>query len=432
MTRAEFFVLFADNLGTYIIALVISTLLMLPIIKSTCKSIIDPIFYAVIGAIFANAIPFFLLLENQINTSYFIYFIISEALLWFGFWIAFKLPIHIKKYRINHDFQKSSSIFYIFFLLFVSLFFIQLVFFGFGAFSSERLSVFKDSGGWGIILKICTFICTFNLFYSFSVLDNLNGRSLKLKLTAGLAILLSIIYIFLQGAKSGLLQVLFIFFYYYVLRSKRVLPKKVKNLLFCTVIGGMLLTSTITASSDNLSTTLTAVGERTVVNGDIYWYALPDGQIEHLKPAPWLEDLLRPFIYSLRLKDRSEAIPGVGTQIVYQINPRTIGNAVGANSRPPIWSYAMFGKMGIVFTLFWGLFIGRLCHISIYNIPAGTIGNTVGYTLLSAALMGLTDPQLTFMAFFDGLIGIALMLPIIGLFDLRKSLPALHNEKSFG
>lgn len=169
---------------------------------------------------------------------------------------------------------------------------------------------------------------------------------------------------------------------------------------------------------DDLSSICLSVAERSVVNGDIYWYALPHEQIENIKPAKWSDDLFRPFIYSLRLKDRKWAIPAVGTQLVYQVYPNRNGLMVGANSRPPIWSYAMFGKFGWIFTLIWGFLLGHICRIAMFNSPKGIIGTVCGYTFFSAALAGLSDPQLMFMFMFDGLIGVIMLFVILILVEI--------------
>ena len=109
-----------------------------------------------------------------------------------------------------------------------------------------------------------------------------------------------------------------------------------RTLLCVAVIGSLLIFSKYNDET-GLSGTIISLINRMVANGDGYWYGYPNEVIETLEPAPWYIDLAGPFLYGLRIKDYSESIPGIGTQLVYAIMPDKYGMMIGANSRPPIW-----------------------------------------------------------------------------------------------
>mgnify|MGYP001517842776 FL=1 len=145
-----------------------------------------------------------------------------------------------------------------------------------------------------------------------------------------------------------------------------------------------------------------------VANGDGYWYGYPNEVIETLEPAPWYIDLAGPFLYGLRIKDYSESIPGIGTQLVYAIMPDKYGMMIGANSRPPIWRYVMFGNYGVAFGIVWGMILGIMAQKAKTMFSTGIVGLTFGYILFMSVLAGITDPKLTFMSLFDGFIGLVI------------------------
>lgn len=105
------------------------------------------------------------------------------------------------------------------------VFVIQLKYFNFGLFLSERLAVFKDAGGLGVISRIASFVTIFNIFYLYHVLDNLKKLPIQIVFISIIVSLFVLAYIFLSGAKSALLQVVFQY-YFYCVAFKRCMPSK--------------------------------------------------------------------------------------------------------------------------------------------------------------------------------------------------------------
>ena len=409
MKRLDFFLLLSENLFDYIVILLITTIIMWGIIKKSCDSLINPLCFNLIMAAFANTVPIFLFVESIIDFNYFIYFLAAELF----FWIVF---VHYytnhdsfsKKIALKLDFNDVTILYYCFSILFFLFFVIQLKYFNFGLFLSERLAVFKDAGGLGVISRIASFVTIFNIFYLYHVLDNLKKLPIQIVFISIIVSLFVLAYIFLSGAKSALLQVVFQY-YFYCVAFKRCMPsKKVMRTLLCVAVIGSLLIFSKYNDETGLSGTIISLINRMVANGDGYWYGYPNEVIETLEPAPWYIDLAGPFLYGLRIKDYSESIPGIGTQLVYAIMPDKYGMMIGANSRPPIWGYVMFGNCGVAFSIVWGMILGIMAQKAKTMFSTGIVGLTFGYILFMSVLAGITDPKLTFMSLFDGFIGLVI------------------------
>ena len=239
-------------------------------------------------------------------------------------------------------------------------------------------------------------------------MDNLKKLPIQIVFISIIVSLFVLAYIFLSGAKSVLLQVVFQY-YFYCVAFKRCMPsKKVMRTLLCVAVIGSLLIFSKYNDETGLSGTIISLINRMVANGDGYWYGYPNEVIETLEPAPWYIDLAGPFLYGLRIKDYSESIPGIGTQLVYAIMPDKYGMMIGANSRPPIWGYVMFGNCGVAFSIVWGMILGIMAQKAKTMFSTGIVGLTFGYILFMSVLAGITDPKLTFMSLFDGFIGLVI------------------------
>ena len=168
MKRIDFFLLLSENLFDYIVILLITTIIMWGIIKKSCDSLINPLCFNLIMAAFANTVPIFLFVESIIDFNYFIYFLAAELF----FWIVF---VHYytnhdsfsKKIALKLDFNDVTILYYCFSILFFLFFVIQLKYFNFGLFLSERLAVFKDAGGLGVISRIASFVTIYSICIMF-------------------------------------------------------------------------------------------------------------------------------------------------------------------------------------------------------------------------------------------------------------------------
>ena len=74
-----FLVIAALNWPSYVLALLISILTLLPIMKKHSYGWLDPLRITLIFAMFANAVPIFFLFNSLISVENFVYFVLSET-----------------------------------------------------------------------------------------------------------------------------------------------------------------------------------------------------------------------------------------------------------------------------------------------------------------------------------------------------------------
>lgn len=421
MKRIDFFLLLSESIFDYVVILIVISIAMWWIIRKSCDSLINPLCYILVMAVFANTVPVFLYIESEIDIKYFIYFLTAELSFWVMFMRGYTTSaLHSKKFVVRIDLKSVTILYHCFNFIVIVIFFIQLRYFNFGLFLSERLSAFKDGGGLGVLYRIAGFITVFNVFFFYYAVDNIRKLSKQTLFISVIMFLFVVAYIFLTGAKSALLQLVFQYYFYCAVCKKCMPSKRVIRLLVCiAVIGSLLVFSRY--SETGFSGTIISLVNRMVANGDGYWYGYPNEVIETVKPASWFVDLTGPFLYGLRIKDYSESVPGIGTQLMYAIMPDKYGMMIGANSRPPIWGYVMFGNGGIVFSLIWGMLIGFMAKKATTMFSTGVVGLTLGYILFMSFLSGITDPKLTFMSLFDAFIGLVITsILIIAIYLIRN------------
>lgn len=430
MRLDEFALLLSENSLIYFIVFMCMLIAMCPVIKRNTSFFIDPLFYAIITAIFANSIPVFLYVTNNIETKYFLYFLISESFFWLCFTLSYKKKSNTKYkfYTIRNENLILRVINSIFIVLLLAIIIIQYRKFGFGLFMEHRLEVFKDSGGFGSISHIIPSITTFCIFYSFYSLDRENKGTRK----TGIVTLIIIgIYFILSGAKSSFLGFAFIYFFYSIYYKKKIISRQlIWKFILAAVICAIFIFS-FNPIGSGLSGILLPMAYRVVGNGDIYWYAFPNGMIEDIHPAPWFLDLFANLLYPLRILNYSDMVAPVGTQLVYDIYPSIEGATVGANSRTTIWGYAMFNYYGIIFSILWGILLGFLMRKCKIIFPSGLLGTFFAYLLYSNCITGITDPGLFSLSLFDNLLSVILIAIIILCIGLYKnSLKYIHCEKN--
>ena len=98
-----FLVIAALNWPSYVLALLISILTLLPIMKKHSYGWLDPLRITLIFAMFANAVPIFFLFNSLISVENFVYFVLSETLFWIGFLVFSRKHAHSKYNSTNNS-----------------------------------------------------------------------------------------------------------------------------------------------------------------------------------------------------------------------------------------------------------------------------------------------------------------------------------------
>ena len=114
-----FLVIAALNWPSYVLALLISILTLLPIMKKHSYGWLDPLRITLIFAMFANAVPIFFLFNSLISVENFVYFVLSETLFWIGFLVFSRKHAHFnRQFKIQFDQQLAFQLYLIFFALY--------------------------------------------------------------------------------------------------------------------------------------------------------------------------------------------------------------------------------------------------------------------------------------------------------------------------
>ena len=413
MSFEEFIIFYFNNYHDYYVSLIVVIVFMFYFFKHNCKSIIDPVSYSLIFSIFANAVPVFLFLNNKISTYYLIYFIISELSFWSFFTYAFNKQKKQIKIRLKNEKDICKWIYNISIFILIIIIYIQFKKFGFGLTSVRRLEVFQDSGGFGIISHIIPIIITILIFISYDNLyrDKYECNKATRRIKSILVLIFTSIYLILSGARSALLSFVFIYFffvYYYI--GKKPSKRAIRILCLLAAAGALYIFS---FKANSFEGTISLALFRLVGNGDAYWYAFPHNMIERVHTSPWYIDLFSNILYPLRILSYEDAIPGVGTQLVYLNHPEEFGHVIGANSRPTLWGYVMFGSCGIIFSIIWGWILGKIMRLSLCVFRNSLLSIIIGYSIFKMCLSGIADPGLFSLGLFDLFVGLSFISFII-------------------
>lgn len=405
-----------DNFSLYLLSLFITSILFIPIIRKIYSSIIDPLLYVIFVTIFADSIPIFLYLINEINLSYLGYFVIAEFLFWFGFLWGIRMPSISKTWVIINEYKISNKIYFAFFLTLFILTISVYLFWGIPAFMPSRFDLFAGAGGWGFISRLTPFLTTFCTFYSYYIIGNNFNRLWKN--CAFFVLLCIIVFGILSGSRSSLFNLVFTYFGYCFFYANIMPNKKIVRKLIILTIIGVLYVFSFSAVGNGLGPTIVSFAYRMVANGDIYWLTLPNGIIDQVNPSPWYVELFSGFIYPLRLADPANYNAAIGAQAVWLNFPGLEGANIGANTRPPIFCYVHFQWWGIWTSFFCGLFISLMIKILPKLFPKGIIGAVLSFSIYIQIIACITDPTIGVTFIFEFLVGLFYLMFIILGFGL--------------
>lgn len=408
MNNTDFFVLLLDNISIYIVCFILTVIPFIFIIRKVYLSIIDPLIHTIIFAILANVIPVFLYFIGSIESRYFFYFVLAESLFWWGFLTGRKLPCIKHIFSFKHEEYISIYIYIVFFvILFVMTIFTYVVF-GIPMLMENRMAVFINSGGFGVIARLSPFITTYCVFYSYYILSN--KKNIFLYIFSIIVLLSIMLFSIFSGSRSSFLIFAFSYFGYCYYYNKKIPKKKIsRNIIIFAIIGAFYMFS-FSAIGYGWLGALTSFIVRIVANGDVYWSAYPNGIIENVKASPWYIELFSGFIFPLRLADISNYPAAIGQQLTWLNNPMLSGVAIGANARPPIMGYVLFGWFGLIFSYILGMLISWFIKVVKSLFPSGILGAIIAFHIYMQLLGLVTDPTIGFSFLFDGLIGVLFLL----------------------
>ena len=417
MTSIEFLEsLLLPHINEYMICLIFSISVHFSVLKKFVHGIIDPLFFTILTASFANSIPLFLFVYDVIKNEYFFYILIVELCLWGGFLGKARSKISSNPNELLYGERISRQVFYISLVLFILLKLVSYLLVGIPLFMVSRLDA--NEGGTGALDRFAYFPQFYCAVYAFSLFQR-GKRTLPI-----FVVLLLSISSLLSGSKGAILVLLYAFFVYhfFYLYKYAKIKKRYLFILFCFVLCVVILQNEQTVSS-----AVTSILFRFVANGDVYWMAFPNSIIENIHVQDILKHLFSGILGPLRLVPYEDMEPAIGLQLEWTLYPQYEGISMGPNARMPVLSYVYFGWLGCLFAFV----IGRIGAILMYSFSA-----LFPRSLLTAAFSGycyvvvqsiFTDVCL----FVSNIFNVILIVPlyyIILLFVNGRYLILFHNE----
>ena len=430
MRSDQFFDLLLEHWLLYALAVLISGGVMYFIARKYVVSLIDPLFFAILGSVFANAVPIFLLFVHEIRYETFVSFVLLEMAFWVGFCLNKRHRFYEERYHYNIDNQRLHG----FFL--ASAFFViafQLLYYarqGIPMFFESRIDKYSGaSSGLGIFDRLVVIVKTFCILYSFC---NFNSKDFFIKRSSRFFIIFVLITSFLTGSKSSLLGLILPFFFYAFYIKKL----KINLKIALAFAGGLLLLATlmilVTTTTDSMPPYI-AIMRRFSMYGDIYYEAYGNEIIRDIKITTPFKDLFVPILGPFRIinyADIKDSVPSI--QVHNIVYPELADLLEGPNNRIPVLYYSFWGIGGGILASFitgyvisYGLF--RLRHF----FKKTLVGLSIYATLYMSLCNCMTDPIYGMEGIASLIFGYAFML-LLSVFISKSSTRQNKGIRTYG
>lgn len=404
MNTLQFLNILNENVGLYFFSILLTAVMFLPVWLKQTQSWVDPLRVVLLFSVMANSVPVFLLMAGEILLGDFFYFISSEFLLWFGFFLAYKKPC-FSKFVLSSD-KELSFCLYVFFVAYhiASTGFVYLNF-GIPAMQDSRLSVFAHTG-FGTIQRLSPFVTIYCAFFSFMLLNESACNVLR-RFIAYLVFVLLFFTSILSGAKSSVLVIAYGAFGFYLLYKRVDVKVKMRHVMLAIVSAIFI---NLISGASSVEEALLSLLIRASASGDVYWIAYPD-QLYKYVTIPY-DNSLRYFfsgvLAPLRVISEPVYSDGIGFQFTRLLNPELSDLLVGPNVRMPVLNKILFGWFG----LFFSFSVGFILSIVIYRLP-----RVVPYGVLTVSFY--TYVYVTLLTFFaDPALGVGYLIDILFNFIL--------------
>lgn len=429
MRSEEFVFLLFNNWELYLFYFLINSFFAFLAFRRIIRSVIDPLLLPVSFSVFANTIPPFLYTFHLIESSTFLYFVLSVLCFWTGFMMNNRSTSPSNRYFYN-DSSISKILYYVFYVNWILVKGLTYYLQGVPLFMESRLDLYANSGGVGILGRFETVLSLFCLLYSFDIIySRKRGRWI-----AFLFLFLWTLSAVLSGSKSAFMGILnaYFFFSFYVIYKKVFFKKVIKYLLLAVIVGIIIL---VAQRGSDISSSLYMLFFRFIANGDIYWEAYPLNLQDSIVIQNPILHLFQGLLGGLRLVDYSD--PSLGTAIGFQVHrtvyPELSDLSVGPNARIPILSFILFKWYGLFFSFLLGCIVSFVLFKLYKYLPQGIIGTTIYALFYMNFITFITDPVLACANFFNTLLGLFVLLSMTLLLHLLcHNLYAKNNSNYSG
>lgn len=390
-----------SEIKTILFSVIVINILYIPIYKKCVNGFLDPLLIGLVFSSLANSVPFYLFSVGLMRLELLLFIISSELCFWVFFYnthIRFKC-----KYKKSSDDSFIENI-GLLSLLIVIVF--QLCIYKLSGIPLFNESRFSATGGNDTIVNLLQrLISPFIIFlclYCFKKIEERNRKGF-------FYFFIILIFSFFNGSKSFILSLVSGYFFYNFF-YKGITPHLKWHILFIVILTPLI---TLYNKSDNA---FGAYLYRLIGSGDIYWNAVYNDAIDHVKiDNPIFNQthlLWGPFRYLIGFKPGPNDMAIAGESIMEYAYSHVSGVP---NSRIPVLGWIYFRWLGLLFSAF----MGWLSAILIKKVPNMYNGNMISVfykcSFYSVGVSFITDGYLGFsrllsILFFSIVIGFARLL----------------------
>lgn len=417
MDGTDFLILLFNNEGIYIALLLFNLVLLYMFLRKRISSVIDPMMITFILGAFANTVIPFLYVLHYVSLDLLITFYLSEFLYWTGF-----ICVRQNNEEKRCDFKVSdmSITLYKFFLFSICIIIVEKIYsysvVGIPLLNESRF-VNRQNPIIAILDRIVSFPQIFVIVYSYYLLSA--SKFFLRKSIAVISLLILILFNILSGSKGFILSFVYCYFIYNHFYLERKIKIKVRYLI-PILISPVIVISIYYGASDFMSS-LSFLLYRFTATGDGYWQGFAYDVIKYINnTASWYERVFSFVLGPLGLISPNAKIP-IGTLILNQINPATVGLLEGANSRIPLFCYVCFGNFVSPIAAFvFGVVAAKITYVHNLSFSSRIVSSIVKGAFYMCGITMITDPTLCLSSFVDLIFGI-LMLNVFCVFNGLKS-----------
>lgn len=429
---AEFFMLLvALHWEYYLLWLLLSALVLWPVMRRCSDSWFDPMRYFMLFAMLANAVPPFLYQQGLCSEELLLYFYLSEALLWAGILTLARPRKPFAKIALKYDAEVGYQLYVFAFVVYTAVTLLSYALYGVPLFlDKSRLSVYAESGGFGLFIRINGFLAIYILVYGFYLLQQGRQRLMSWLGLAGVSLIL-----LLNGSKSGLLNVMFAFWGYSVYYLGKVpQSKRVAIFLLVGMLAaiGILLVQTANLGGTWLTAAMGFV-TRLSASGDAYFIGFPYNNYDVVEVEHPMRYLFSGPLAAFRLIPPEETT-SIGNQLGWYIYPKSVGENLGPNARMPLLSYILYGWGGLVLSYIGGLLISWVLYRLPRYLPSGIIATAFFTYVYIHFASGVTDLGLGLGFLFDFFVNGILLLGLVYGFsyyqEVKHRSASVHSSRS--
>lgn len=380
------------------------------IIKATIKSIIDPVFLALLGSAFGNTVPVFLYFYGAVSTKFFIYFICIESVFWLAYFLFRKKRIAFSQYEFKNE-KPTYSIFKLMLALCIFTNLLTYAALGIPLFQATHTATYSAGGGWGLLLYLNKFSLFYVIVYSFYLFHNKRHVTI-----AKFSLCLVVLFCLLSGSKSGIIIIVtgyFFYLYYYCHKSFNLRDYK----KYVVLVALFPLLVIMSHSSAGINDAFIGVVQRVVAYGDMYWMALPNNVMDYVVVKHPFTYLFQGILGPMRLIDYSILDENIGMQLTDLIYPGLSSTTQFApNSRLAYLGWTCFGWYGIIFSFIIGAVFSFITTRMYTYFPQGIVSVIVYGFIYNASVSLLGDPTLAIGSVFTIIVFLIVMLLALYLF----------------